>query len=113
VEEVVDIESCDRLTFLDGGGKKSVVDEMVVIVVVEVGVGIEEAEVVVVVVIEVVVVAGCFETEGERWEREELGRWMPREGRERDLRRVLYGMMFEGGRKYIIGEERRFDKGVG
>ena len=52
-------ESCDRLTFLDGGGRKSVVVVMVV------------AVAIVVVVVEV---AGGFEMEGERWEREELGR---------------------------------------
>lgn len=50
------------------------------VMVVEVGVGIDEAE---------AEVAGGFEMEGERWEREEVGRWMPRDGRERDLRRVL------------------------
>lgn len=57
--EDCEAESCDRLTFLDGGGRKSVVVEVVVVVVfisgvvVDVGVGIECEAV-------------CFEREGER-----------------------------------------------
>ena len=41
-----------------------------------------------------------FEREGDR--REEFGRWMPNDGRDSDLRRVLYGMMSEEGRRGVV-----------
>lgn len=37
--------------------------------------------------------AWCADLEMEGDRREELGRWIPSDGRDNDLRRVLYGMM--------------------